>query len=131
MSQALYYPWIDVRDEAWLKTALLYWDSVRTIVPESIDPPDSTDTGRALQDAEFLVPLRVHSGTMDPSRRSVGRSRPRHSSGAPSRGGCRASARVLDGPLGLAAARDRLAGSCSGSSAHTERPRPGGRRGSR
>lgn len=62
MSQALYYPWIDVRDEAWLKTALLYWDSVRTIVPESIDVPYSTDTGRALQDAEFLVPLRVHSG---------------------------------------------------------------------
>lgn len=62
MSQALYYPWIDVRDETWLKTALLYWDSVRTIVPESIDAPYSTDTGRALQDAEFLVPLRVRSG---------------------------------------------------------------------
>ncbi len=62
MSQALYYPWIDVRDEAWLKTALLYWDSVRTIVPESIDAPYSTDTGRTLQDAGFLVPLRVHSG---------------------------------------------------------------------
>lgn len=62
MSQALYYPWIDVRDEAWLKTAILYWDSVRTIVPESIDDPYSTDTGRALQDAAFLVPLRVQSG---------------------------------------------------------------------
>lgn len=61
MSQALYYPWIDVHDEAWLKTALLYWDSVRTIVPESIDAPYSTGTGRALQDAGFLVPLRVHS----------------------------------------------------------------------
>lgn len=62
MTEALYYPWIDVRDEAWLKTALLYWDSVRTIVPESFDAPYSTDTGRALQDAGFLVPLRVHSG---------------------------------------------------------------------
>ena len=62
MSEALYYPWIDVRDEAWLKTSLLYWDSVRTIVPESIDAPYSTDTGRTLQDAGFLVPLRVHSG---------------------------------------------------------------------
>ncbi len=62
MSQALYYPWIDVRDEAWLKTSLLYWDSVRTIVPESIDAPYSTDTGRALKDADFLVPLRVQSG---------------------------------------------------------------------
>ena len=62
MSQALYYPWIDVRDEAWLKTTLLYWDSVRTIVPESIDAPYSTDTGRALHSAGFLVPLRVRSG---------------------------------------------------------------------
>ena len=62
MSQALYYPSIDVRDEAWLKTALLYWDSVRTIVPESIETPYSTDTGRALKDAGFLVPLRVCSG---------------------------------------------------------------------
>ncbi len=62
MAQGLFYPWIDVRDEAWLKTSLLYWDSVRTIVPESIANPYSTETGRALQEADFLVPLRVHSG---------------------------------------------------------------------
>ncbi|MEN6576784.1 MAG: DUF6236 family protein [Phycisphaerales bacterium] len=62
MSQALFYPWIDIRDEAWLKTSLLYWDSVRTIVPESIDSPYSTDAGHALEQAGFLIPLRVHSG---------------------------------------------------------------------
>ncbi|WP_306590544.1 DUF6236 family protein [Geothrix sp. 21YS21S-4] len=62
MTQALFYPWIDIQDDAWLKTALLYWDSVRTIVPESVDAPYSTDTGRALQEAEFLIPLRVQSG---------------------------------------------------------------------
>ena len=62
MSQVLYYPWIDIRDESWLKTSLLYWDSVRTIVPESVESPYSTETGRALQDAGFLVPLRVESG---------------------------------------------------------------------
>lgn len=61
-SQALYYPWIDIRDEAWLKTSLLYWDSVRTIVPESIKEPYSSETGRVLRDAGFLLPLRVHSG---------------------------------------------------------------------
>jgi len=60
-SQALYYPWIDIRDEAWLKTSLLYWDTVRTIVPESIETPYSSETGCALQEAGFLVPLRVHS----------------------------------------------------------------------
>jgi hypothetical protein len=64
-STALYYPWIDVRDESWLKTAVLYWDAVRTIVPVSIDQPYSSRTARALQDAEFLVPLRVHSDMED------------------------------------------------------------------
>lgn len=59
MTEALFYPWIDIQDEAWLKASLLYWDSVRTIVPESVDTPYSTDTGRCLQDAQFLVPLRV------------------------------------------------------------------------
>jgi hypothetical protein len=62
MTQALYYPWIDIPDEAWLKTALLYWDSMRTIVPRSVANPYSTKTGRALQEAGFLVPLRVKPG---------------------------------------------------------------------
>jgi hypothetical protein len=62
MPQALFYPWIDIQNEVWLKTSLLYWDSVRTIVPESIDSPYSTDTGRTLESLGFLVPLRVHSG---------------------------------------------------------------------
>jgi hypothetical protein len=60
-STALYYPWIDVRDEGWLKTALLYWDAVRTIVPESIDQPYSNRTACTLRDSGFLLPLRVHS----------------------------------------------------------------------
>jgi hypothetical protein len=62
MAQALFYPSIDIHDEAWLKTSLLYWDSVRTIVPESINAPYSTKTGRALESAGYLIPLRVHSG---------------------------------------------------------------------
>lgn len=61
MAQALFTPWIDIRDETWLTTSLLYWDLVRTIVPESIEAPYSTDTGRVLEQAEYLVPLRVHS----------------------------------------------------------------------
>lgn len=60
-SQALYYPWIDIQDEAWLKTSLLYWDTIRTIVPESIEAPYSSETGCALEEAGFLVPLRVNS----------------------------------------------------------------------
>jgi len=58
---ALYYPWIDINDESWLKSAALYWETIRTIVPESIHEPYSTRTALEFQDAGVLVPLRVHS----------------------------------------------------------------------
>ena len=60
-SKSLYYPWIDVRDEAWLKSAALYWDTIQTIVPEALDRPYSTKTARQLQDQGILIPLRVRS----------------------------------------------------------------------
>jgi len=56
----LYYPWIDVRSEGWLKTACLYWDKIRTVVPQSMDSPYSSVTARQLQEAGILVPLRVN-----------------------------------------------------------------------
>lgn len=58
---ALYYPWIDVRDESWLKNALLYWENIRTIVPESIDDPYTTRTAKEAYEAELLQPLYVES----------------------------------------------------------------------
>lgn len=60
-SKSLYYPWIDVPDEGWLKSAALYWDIIQTIVPETLDRPYSTNTARRLQDQGILVPLRVRS----------------------------------------------------------------------
>ena len=60
-SQALYYPWIDIKDDRWLMTAALYWERMRTIVPESINSPYTSKTARALEDEHFLVPLRVSS----------------------------------------------------------------------
>ncbi len=53
---ALYYPWIDFRDEGWLKSAILYWDSMRTIVPASISHPYSSRTAHQLQEAGILPP---------------------------------------------------------------------------
>ena len=35
-TRALYYPTIDISNEAWLKTAILYWDEINTIVPLSL-----------------------------------------------------------------------------------------------
>lgn len=36
-SCALYYPTIDISDESWLKNAYLFWDGIRTIVPQSLE----------------------------------------------------------------------------------------------
>ncbi len=38
-TRALYYPTIDITNETWLKTAILYWDEINTIVPSSISHP--------------------------------------------------------------------------------------------
>jgi hypothetical protein len=58
-TKALYYPRIQVPNEGWLKTAMLYWDGVQTIVPASISEPYQ-GTSRALFDAGVLSPLHVH-----------------------------------------------------------------------
>ncbi len=63
MPKALYYPWIDIEDEAWLKSSLLYWDEIQTIVPDSMETPYSTEVGAALESEGYLIPLRVNPGT--------------------------------------------------------------------
>lgn len=60
-NQALFYPWIDIKNEQWLKTSLLYWDELRTIVPESIETPYKTNTTEYLNGEGILKPLRVES----------------------------------------------------------------------
>ena len=62
-SNALYYPYIDIRDSDWLKTAALFWDSISTIVPESMAVPYRTHDTERLADAGFLRPLRVNSAS--------------------------------------------------------------------
>ena len=59
-NQALFYPWIGIRDEQWLKTSLLYWDEFRTIVPESFRKPYNTELTRYLADEGVLHPIRVN-----------------------------------------------------------------------
>lgn len=56
---ALYYPTIDIKDEAWLKSGVLLWDHIRTIVPESERYPYRTDCTRLLSDAKVLCPHHV------------------------------------------------------------------------
>jgi len=59
-TNSLYYPWINVQDEAWLKTAFLYWDTIQTIVPESVKDPYGSGAARDFCQAGSLVPLFVN-----------------------------------------------------------------------
>ncbi|MBI2423064.1 MAG: hypothetical protein HYV27_09570 [Candidatus Hydrogenedentes bacterium] len=61
-TKALYYPWIDIRDDAWLKNAILYWDTIHTIVPQSLKSPYTSDAATACADEQILIPLHVDSG---------------------------------------------------------------------
>ncbi len=59
LTRALYYPTIDILDEAWLKTAMLYWNEILTVVPASIHQPYNTRTSRAFYEAKVLLPYYV------------------------------------------------------------------------
>jgi len=54
---ALYYPNIDVRDPAWLRSTLLYWDDIYTIVPRAIETPYETEDTKICAKEGQLRPL--------------------------------------------------------------------------
>jgi len=60
MTKALYYPTIDITNENWLKMAVLFWDEINTIVPESINNPYQEVSTQYLADEGILQPLRVN-----------------------------------------------------------------------
>ena len=57
-TDALYYPFIEIPSEVWIKTAVLYWDTLSTIVPRSIRPYKS-GISKDLSDAGVLKALIV------------------------------------------------------------------------
>lgn len=60
-TNALYYPSIDIYNEAWLKTAILFWDSIQTIVPESLTNPYENKASLELFNEGILKPYYVNS----------------------------------------------------------------------
>ncbi len=58
-TKALFYPTIDIRNEDWLKSAVLFWDEINTIVPSSITNPYQENTTRYLSDEGILKPIPV------------------------------------------------------------------------
>lgn len=60
-TRALFYPTIDIHNEYWLKTAVLFWDEISTIVPESISNPYENRSTQYLHDIGILTPIKVDS----------------------------------------------------------------------
>ena len=60
-TRALYYPTIDITNDNWLKTAVLYWDEINTIVPSSISSPYNEPSTQFLADEGVLKPIFVNS----------------------------------------------------------------------
>ena len=58
-TSALYYPDIDITDVSWLKSAALFWENIRTIVPEGFARPYSDPFAQELHDEGILLPLSV------------------------------------------------------------------------
>lgn len=60
-SKALYYPSIDIDDERWLKSAVLFWNEINTIVPETINNPYNNYSTQYLYDEEIIKPIYLNS----------------------------------------------------------------------
>ena len=59
-TKALFYPTIDIRNEDWLKNAVLFWDEINTIVPSSIANPYQENTTQYLSDEGILKAMPVN-----------------------------------------------------------------------
>lgn len=52
---ALYYPYIHVRDDAWLKAAALYWPKIARIVPDGYPVADSEIARKLSGELDFIL----------------------------------------------------------------------------
>ncbi len=64
---ALYYPHIDIADPKWLRSAVLFWDEIKTIAPRAIKNPYQGKDTKILWQEGFLEPLRcdLHPELLD------------------------------------------------------------------
>ena len=67
LGSALYYPHIDIYDGQWLRTAVLFWDEIKTIAPKAISKPYQNSDTKLLWQEGFLEPLRcdLHPELLD------------------------------------------------------------------
>ena len=67
LGSALYYPHIDIHDPKWLRSAILFWDEIKTIVPTAVRNPYRRKDTRICWQEGFLEPLRcdLHPELLD------------------------------------------------------------------
>ncbi|SFX67690.1 DUF6236 family protein [Cytophaga hutchinsonii] len=51
---ALYYPHINLTNKNWIKHALLFWDNISRIVPQSVEPADGEDIIKIKYESGFI-----------------------------------------------------------------------------
>lgn len=73
LGSALYYPHIDIDDRQWLRSAVLYWDEIKTIAPSALRRPYKNKDTNILWKEGFLEPLRcdLNSEILDTLGRRV------------------------------------------------------------
>lgn len=57
LGTGLYHPTIDIEDPVWLRSAILFWNGLRTISPSSFRDPYRTDESRECAAEGYLQPL--------------------------------------------------------------------------
>lgn len=67
LGTALYYPHIDISDPAWLRSAVLFWNDIKTIAPRAVRNPYMNADTDVLWREGFLEPLRcdLHPDILD------------------------------------------------------------------
>lgn len=65
--RALYYPYIEVKDESWLLSAALFWDEVSTITPNT-ENPYKLSVSKELADEGVLIPFRARDNRNEVAR---------------------------------------------------------------
>jgi len=67
LGSALYYPHIDIDDGQWLRSAVLFWDEIKTIAPTAVRSPYRNNDTEILWKEGFIEPLRcdLNSETLD------------------------------------------------------------------
>jgi hypothetical protein len=73
LGAAIYYPHIDIHDPTWIRSAILFWDSLQTIAPRAVKSPYRNRDTIILWREGFLEPFRcdLHPELLDSLGRRV------------------------------------------------------------